>query len=201
MSKIKHPVESDYSFQKQPLFPVFVGVIGEKNSGKSTIIKSLTGCPCSNFRNRIIALNRARPSIFRNIEVLCSSPQEIPLGPALKAPFTALQRHSQQISNFRTLLQRAAGSSFNGLVSAIQPTNPRVRISMDEMFGLAIAMGFQCHAFILNPGNRKDSGAPIPEVRQRLIISGVSPRHISIVDARKFAIINAQMIRRRSSII
>ena len=111
----------------------FIAIIGNRNSGKSTIIKSLTGCPNSSFRGFV-----RDGSTSRCVYVICSSPQERDL----------------TLHEFQGILEKCASTSgCQGLVMAIQPTMPTRRLSMETIFrGIADSGAFRMHAFMINPG-------------------------------------------------
>lgn len=82
----------------------FIAVIAKATSGKSTIIKTLTGCGRSNYRG-FLKDNLTAETVL----VICSSPQEEAL----------------TLSELRDLInQAAADTKCRGVVIAIQPTRP-----------------------------------------------------------------------------
>ena len=123
--------------------PKFIGIIGNANSGKSTVIQSLTGCQNRGFRGAVVD-----QSTKRTIEVICSSPQENPFQGANTA---------QQLANLQIHLNNASAPNSNGIVCALQPTNPHVRLSMINIIKEAINYSFSIHLFVLDPGY---NGAP-----------------------------------------
>ncbi len=175
--------------------PKFIGVIGERNSGKSTIIRSLTGCSSSRFRGTVTAEDSLGNK--RCVEVVCSSPQEL----SLNNP-NVLTTRAIEISNFESLLAKAQGFSFNGLVSAIQPKSSlRKRITMEIMFNLALHHKFNCFAYILSPGYNQNSVLNDAEIIARLVSVGVLQKNIKTLNAEQFAILNAEIIRNQTRII
>ncbi|MGA9820167.1 MAG: hypothetical protein WBQ36_01080 [Desulfobaccales bacterium] len=110
----------------------FVAVIGYGKSGKSTIISSLTGCRKSTFRGFI------KDKVNNNcVFVYSGSPQELPI--ALSDIIKMLQKWNAIVG-------------CSGMVMAIQPTKPRKRARMEEIFKEAISQGFDIYAFAVEPG-------------------------------------------------
>lgn len=156
--------------------PTFVAVIGSRNSGKSTIIRSLTGCPSGQYRGSV-----QDGSTGRAIEVIGSSPQEKALS----------------LAQLRAILKRAAqNSACNGVVCALQPTFPRERLSIEDVLAEALAQGFAVHTFILDPEHLGTTGN-MNTVKPRLP-KGISPP--TALDARRFAYLNASIIHARTNI-
>ncbi len=148
----------------------FVAIIGDRNSGKSTIIRSLTGANTSQYRGAIVD-----KSTQKTIEVIGSSPQEIALS----------------LANLQTILSKAASNAdCNGVVCALQPNNPRKRLSMEDVLKEAKKYRFQVHAYILDPGYSGINGQK-NQVSQRLAIAGFSS---CVLDGQRFAQINAETI-------
>jgi len=157
--------------------PKFVAVIGQRNSGKSSIIKSLTGCPKSTFRGFV--QDRATG---RSIYVVCSSPQEQPL------TLAALRKIIAKCQTTRNC---------HGIVMAIQPTVPRVRLSLEGIFQeLAISAKFQSSAFVLDPGY-DGTASGYSGIAARL---SNYPCQCSRLDGRRFAQINAATINAATQI-
>lgn len=154
----------------------FVAVIGGRNSGKSTVIRSLTGCPTKGYRDVVTDLVSDK-SIF----AIAGSPQEQPLEP---------------VEFERILEQVISEDSTLGLVMAVQPTEPRLRLSLQDIFRAVQATGrFQTTAVMLHPPYKDpDSGeSPDPnDVRKRLKALNVD---LHVIDGRRFAHINATAIR------
>ena len=154
----------------------FVAVIGNRNSGKSTIIRSLTGARTGQFRGTV-----TDKTTSRTIEVIGSSPQENPLS----------------ASDLRKILKGAASRlTCNGVVCALQHTNPRTRLSMEEVLHEAIAQGFSVHAFVLDPDYSGNIGQEAVVIT-RLSRIGVIPIRI---DSQRFAHLNAVLINKRSRV-
>jgi len=156
----------------------FVAVIAKGTSGKSTVIKSLTGCETSSFRG-FLQDNLTGETIL----VICSSPQEQPIS----------------LAKVRELLKRAAtDTNCRGVVMAIQPTRPRSRPSMEQIFEEAANFSvFQLHAFILDPKRSGESGNA-EEVRVRLNKYGAD---ITTLDGRRFASMNARIINDATGLV
>ena len=156
----------------------FIAVIGNRNSGKSTIIRSLTGCPNSTFRGEVKDITTGE-----SIHVICSSPQERPL----------------TLQELRRILNAcAANRKCRGLVMAIQPTSPTKRLSMETIFQEVFSLGFfQSHAFTLAPG--RVSGSP----NTAAIVTRLKPFKLKqiILDGGRFAMLNAQVINKRTHIV
>lgn len=183
------PPEYAGVIQAPPLMPLlarkkgmtmqqFVAVIGNRNSGKSTVIRSLTSCPNSTFRGWVGDI-----STSQTIYVICSSPQERPM----------------TLPELRKILKACASeSNCRGLVVAIQPTSPTKRLSMETIFQEVASIGsFRSHAFILAPG--RDGEAPnTATIAARLKPIEVNPIPL---DGRRFSLINAQVINRKTHIV
>ncbi|SFB68914.1 GTPase domain-containing protein [Collimonas sp. OK412] len=155
----------------------FVAIIGDRNSGKSTIIKSLTGCRTSSFRGSISDL-----STGRSIYVICSSPQE----------------HLLSLADFRKALKTSeTDPNCQGIVMAIQPTVPRARLSMEAIFQVvATTANFQMHAFLLDPGRSgslSNSNAIITRLKSY-------PTKHFLLNGERFSHINAQIINSKTRI-
>lgn len=155
--------------------PSFVAIIGSRNSGKSTIIKSLTGCKTAQFRGTV-----TDSCTGRCIEVIGASPQEMPLSNA------ALNRH----------LKNGLQPNFNGVVCALQPTNATSRPKFEDVLRTALQYGYTVHAFVLDPAH-STSTVPAITVNSRLP-PGVLP--LVQLDARRFAHLNAAIVHGYSSI-
>jgi hypothetical protein len=148
-----------------------IALIGGGGSGKSTIIKTLTGCGRSNYRDFL-----KDHFTGESILVICGSPQE----------------ETIQLSKLRELLESAAADpNCRGVVIAIQPRRTRTRLSMEQIFEEAGNCGdFELSAFIIDP-DRKGETAAAHDITSRL---SRFPARIGTLDARRFASINAQLI-------
>lgn len=159
----------------------FIAVIGERNSGKSTVITSLTGCPTRGFRDFI-----RDGATQREMLIIASSPQERRL----------------RLADLRRLLRRAATRRrVIGCVVALQPGPTRTRLSMVGVLREAVRHRFSLHVFVLDPGY-EDQGGTFPVfnlVRADLVGAGIraAPRRL---DGRRFAHLNAVRIRQMAGI-
>jgi hypothetical protein len=170
-----------------PTSKILVGVIGGRNYGKSTIIQSLTGCETRSFRGYVEA--RDSYGNLKRLYVICSSLQE------------QILKVTPQLQELGRLLTEAFNDpDCNGVVIAIQPSIPRSRVSMEQIYQIAIKTGFNSYGFILNkPYQGQHSNANL--IRERLIRQGLTHSNIFELDARKFSILNAEIIRVNSTII
>ncbi|MFQ2014898.1 hypothetical protein ACK336_16880 [Aeromonas veronii] len=165
----------------------FLGVIGNRNSGKSSIIQSLSGCRTANYRDYMYGV----PG--QSIYVCCSSPQE-------KAFEFNNSQDLAAISAVMTQVVSRASSGCRGMVMAIQPNNPRSRPSMESIFHQAVSAGFtDLYAFVVDPGYAS-SFAIFPSVNQRLKNTGVSA-HISQISGANFPFVNATTINSITSFV
>jgi len=156
----------------------FVAIIGGKNSGKSTIICSLTGCPTRAFRNYVVDL-ASNLSIF----VIASSPQEDPL------TLARLNRILDRVASDRDCL---------GIVIAIQATKPYSRLSIEDIFEAVQATHeFNIFAYSLDPEYNGTQGTT-PGLQTRLNSLGI---HLNQLDARRFAFVSAADINLASRLI
>ena len=109
-----------------------VMLIGGHDSGKSSIITSLTGCASHNFRGLV-----RDGSTERQIYVIASSPQEANLS----------QEDFDQILN--TVHRRR---TVIGLVITIQPTYTRTRLSLENIIQTTQTNGnYSIFAFVIDP--------------------------------------------------
>ena len=158
----------------------FIGVIGKRNAGKSTVIVSLTGCKTRSYRNFVTDL-----STDKNVYVIASSPQ----GRSLSL------REFQKI-----LIKVKRDGNCLGLVVAIQPIKPRLRLSLEIMIReVQRTNSFDSYLFILEPvrkGSKRDKST-LQAVNNHLRNSGLVPH---ILDGRKFAFVNAREINQKSKL-
>jgi len=154
----------------------FVAVIAKTKAGKSTIIKSLTGCPSSNYRDFV-----EDKMTKRRIFVICGSPQEQDLS----------------LDELKDILKMVdSDSNCTGIVMAIQPTEPTRRLSMEDIFGEVKAAGsFQINAFTIDP-NWRDARLDT-SVAPRLSALSVNSQKL---DGRRFSIVNAAAINQATNI-
>ena len=159
---------------------VFVAVVGWGNSGKSTLIASLTGCKSPNFRGEIIANDSQRW-----MWVSATSPEELYIS----------------LKDFKKELSAAASDPLcTGIVMAIQPTQPWKKLSLEQIYGEVDSSGaFDNFAFLMDPGY-KGRMISVPAVRSR--IKSVSPgTTIRSIDGRKFGFLNAEYIQKMTGIV
>jgi energy-coupling factor transporter ATP-binding protein EcfA2 len=154
----------------------FVAIIGDRNAGKSTIIRCLTGVSTGSYRGTV-----TDGATGRTIEVIASSPQENRLS----------------LAALRGILQKAKATNCNGVVCAIQPSQPRTRPSMEQILQLALTQGFAVHAYVLDPTYSGVMGNAA-SVRARTSKIGVALR---VLDARRFGHLSAQAINRRTRVV
>lgn len=151
----------------------FVAIIGSRDAGKSTVIKSLTGCENNSSRG-FIQDNLNSQSIY----VSCGSPQERP----------------KDLENLRKLAallkQILATANCRGVVMAIQPSRPNTRLSMEAILIEAQKQKFAVYAYVLDPEHAGYTGT-LASVSQRLHSLGIQP---TALDARRFAHVNSTII-------
>jgi energy-coupling factor transporter ATP-binding protein EcfA2 len=154
----------------------FVAVIGDQNSGKSTVIQALTGCRNAAFRGRM-----EEKTSGKWIEVIASSPQE---------------------KDIRDLAERIKAATSDsqclGVVIALQPNHPRNREKrpwIEDVFDLAKKSRMARYAFVISePYDRKKSDAiEVAEIDKRLRNYGIQ-EPIQELDGRRFAHVNASKI-------
>ena len=156
----------------------FVAIIGLRNSGKSTIIQSLTGCKSRGFEDYVYD-----EETHNSVYVVASSPQENP-------------KTREKIHQILNSVLNKSGCA--GCIIAIQPSQTRKRISMEDIFTVVKAIGsFQIFAFILHP-TRDNQNVNVQEIRSRLANFNV---RIEILDARKFSHFNATRIQNITNIL
>jgi hypothetical protein len=154
----------------------FIAIIGSRNSGKSTIIRSLTGAKFGQFRGNI-----QDKATLRNIEVIGSSPQE----------------KAMLLQDLRKILKKAASmANCNGVVCALQPTRPTVRLSMEDVLQEAGRHRFQVYAYILDPEYSGGAGGAAA-IANRVQAAGFASQ---VLDGRCFAQMNAAIINGQTSI-
>jgi energy-coupling factor transporter ATP-binding protein EcfA2 len=152
-----------------------VAIIGHRNSGKSSIIRALTGV----HGDRIPEIVEDR-STGKWIYVVSHSPEECPLP---EKEFLSLMRAA---SHDRLCL---------GVVIALQPNKPSKRLSMEQVFVLAKPYRFTLRAFAIEtPYQASSRGSNPTEIEQRIASVGINVRVLPL-DAHRFAHINAAAIR------
>lgn len=154
----------------------FIAIIGSRDSGKSTIIRSVTGAKFGQFRGTI-----QDQATHRTIEVIGSSPQE----------------KAMTLQELRNILKAAVGkASCNGVVCALQPTKPTVRLSMEAVLQEAKNQGLQVHAYILDPEYSSVTGYAAA-IASRVHAAGFA---FNVLDGRRFAQQNAATINGQTNI-
>jgi hypothetical protein len=155
----------------------FIAVIGPRNAGKSTIIRSLTG----------------KIGIYGYVEDRTTG---------LKIYFHSRspQEHARQNEKtFKELLVDVSkDKNVQGIIFAAQPTVPRKRLSMDKMFELTRKAGLENYAFVLGVSN-EGASVDFDEVSGRVLECDRSA-HVFRLDGRRFAILNADAIRALSGL-
>ena len=154
----------------------FIAIIGSRNSGKSTIIRSLTGAKFGQFRGSI-----QDQATLRTIEVIGSSPQE----------------KAMLLQDLRKILKTATTmANCNGVVCALQPTRPTVRLSMEDVLQEARSHRFRVYAYILDPEYSGGTGHAAA-IANRVQAAGFASQ---VLDGRRFAQMNAATINRQTRI-
>ncbi len=149
----------------------FIAVIGTRNAGKSTVIRSLTGCPTKSWRNVV-----KDKSTRRSIYAIASSPQEDPL----------------DRERFREIIEQVArDESILGLVMAVQPSWPATRLSLEDIFQI-VQGKLSPTAVMLHPPYNDDGASSPQSVQARLKPFGVT---LTVLDGRRFAYLNASDTR------
>lgn len=153
----------------------FVAVIGHRESGKSSIIRALTGIKGKRVPERVEEV-----STGKWISVISHSPEECPLTD----------------KQFRNVMKMVANSRLAlGVVIALQPNRPWQRQRMEDIFKLAKPYRFTFRVFVIEVAYQPHSRGTDPgEIEQRLTTIGVNVR-AHAVDARRFAHVNAAAIR------
>lgn len=127
--------------------------VGWANSGKSTLIRGISGCSTKGFQGFI--RDRVRD---RKLYVMSSSPQESGISEA----------------DYRSAIQKAyRGDKCRAILMAIQPTDPSVHLSLEDCVKIARAhRQFEVTAFLITRPHNEDVGVPTEEdlndVRNRL---------------------------------
>lgn len=159
----------------------FVAVIGEARSGKTTVVRSLTGCPAGWPRGGQFVIDKTDG---REIYVIDKSPQE-----------SGLNKNEFE----KALRQCIRKKSLVGIVMALQPTEPRTRLSIEDVFA-AVSGHRQLLpiAVVLNPGyNSLSNGRSASDVRKRLSPFGAK---VVALNGQRFAHLNARRIRKLAGI-
>lgn len=159
-----------------------VAIIGSQNSGKSTVITSLTGCPGRGYRAAVTDRSTGQ-SVF----VIASSPQEKKL----------------TFRRFRAILKQVrSNASFRGIVLSLQPSNPYKNKPMLPYLQIIRAnRAYRFFAFVLDPPynvSRNSAQYSFPYVKSLLTPLRIKPIRL---DGRKFSLINSQRIQRLTRIM
>jgi hypothetical protein len=84
----------------------------------------------------------------------------------------------------------------------MQPSRPKIRVSMESIIDEAIQAKFYVHAFVLEPGYSTSNTGQYQAVKDRLQkIARINLSNIKHLDARQFALINANKINKITSMI
>ncbi len=158
----------------------FIGVIGLRESGKSSVIQSLTGARSAGFRGYI--QNR---ETSESIYVFTSSPQEDPIA----------------LAEFKRRIRSAANKKgCRGIVCAIQPNKPRIRICLEDIYQAVTTVGgLKPYAYLINPSHREGAASTslTAEVTQRLQASNVMPH---LLNGNRFPFQNATIIEKATNL-
>jgi hypothetical protein len=159
----------------------FIAVIGQRNAGKSTIIRALTACKTVGFRGRM-----RDHKTNKWLEVIASSPQE--------RSMPDLAKRIRDAANDQDCL---------GIVAALQPSYPTTHIWIEDVFKIAQKHDAKCYAFAIaqpydeNPAN----GVNISNLKERLSKAHIRlEKPIRSLDARRFAYLNAAIIQKAASL-
>ena len=146
-----------------------IAIVGVRGSGRSSIIRCLTGAPSDGFRGYITSRD-TRESIL----VLASSPWEARVDPAELT---------------RTLSEAVSDPACRGIVCALQPDSPRLAV----VEHLAAKEHLETHVFLVNPprGGTEANPAASRELDRRLGRFGVL---IHSLDGNLFPFRNATTI-------
>lgn len=167
---------------------IFVGVVGNKNSGKSSIIQSVTGCK-SPIYNDFIYDNSTNESIY----VCCHSPQELIFNYSGSVNIEAIEELVENLKSKKNC---------RGLIMALQPNNPRIKPSIEDVYNVVTrnASGFSSfYCFVVEPGYI-NSPSIINDVGQRLSSVGLTQPPIPI-SGEEFPFKSATKINNTSSLI
>jgi GTPase SAR1 family protein len=154
-----------------------IAVIGNAHAGKSSIIQSLTGCENRMFRGRVTDRDTRKW-----VNVIASSPKEDSI---TRQKLVAMMRAA------------AMGKRSLGLVIALQPHKIKasVRLTIEDVFKISSRYEFDRHVFVISkPYNKRASGIDIAKI-QKLLGKSEIEVPIQPLNARRFAHINASLIR------
>ncbi|WP_039912852.1 hypothetical protein [Cellvibrio mixtus] len=132
---------------------IFVGIIGNRNSGKSTIIKSLSGCGNSSFRDYMDGFSN------QSVYICCASPQEKRFVSGRKFDLAAIEETMQSA-------HKKVGC--RGMVVAMQATGKsRLRPDYMSIFRAAKNNGFtELYAFIVDPGYNDSASIKLENTKE-----------------------------------
>ncbi|MGQ0548178.1 MAG: hypothetical protein ACT4PY_00695 [Armatimonadota bacterium] len=120
-------------------------------------------------------------STRRSLYVIASSPQEDPLGP----------------DKFKEIVERVlSDDSILGLVMAVQPSRPRARLSLEDIFEV-VQGKLSPIAVMLHPPYKNGASPPPQSVQARLNPLGVT---LTILNGQRFSYLNARDIRKLAAI-
>jgi len=141
--------------------------IGWANSGKSTLIRGISGCATKGFQGFIRDTIRGR-----SLYVISSSPQESGISEV----------------EYKNAIQEAyRDGKCRAILLAIQPTDPSIRLSLEDCVRIARRQRqFEITAFLIAHPHNEDAETPSEEnldtVRNRLI--NLDIQNIIIIDNR-----------------
>jgi predicted kinase len=81
-----------------------------------------------------------------------------------------------------------------GLIAAIQPSQPTRRLRMEQMLDMARQSGFETFAFVLDPPRQRRNLQSFDEIRERILQADPVAQVVRL-DGRRFAVLNAEAIR------
>jgi hypothetical protein len=81
-----------------------------------------------------------------------------------------------------------------GMVIALQPNNPTSRLSIEDVLEMAQRYAFECHIFVIEKPYMGSHGTDPEIIRERLVQFDIKTP-IQPLDARRFAHVNAAVIR------
>jgi GTPase Era involved in 16S rRNA processing len=166
----------------------FVAIVGRANSGKSTIIGSLTGCKNHSTTNPVVD-QTTQQKIF----VIPSSPEEKEL------TWVDTESSPERTLNFDGILDKVIRDPFYlGIVMAIQPTYRGTRLRMEEILTKIRDTGaFSTFAIILDPPYTTPGVSHTNETNKVSIsLKNLGVGKIMVLNGGRFAHLNACEIQR-----